>query len=658
VEPARGEGGSAIKLRILSILVAAALAASACTGGSAAKVEGLPAGHGGTLTVVMTQTGGSPYAPGAFDPQASGYPASLEVARCCLFRTLLSYNGQPTSGGGAVPSPDLAEGLPSVSTDRLTWTFHVRAGIHYAPPLQNTEVVAQDFIRGLERELLPVTGKTARTTCGGTPCQLGGYYAQFLLGSIQGAQEYGDGKTTTISGLEAPNPHTLVVRLTRPTGDLAYLFALQGTAPIPPKPGDPTQTLGVAQGHDLNYGRGFAVGSGPYMVEGSAAVDFSLPADQQSPPSGAATGSFTLVRNPSWDPGTDPLRVAYADRIVVIGAKSVAEGEQWVQQGKADLVGDWYAPLGLVQRYQSSPELRNQVFTDPSDALSTLTLNLAVPPLDDIHVRTAIELAINRSALAPILASTGFIQVPSTVATHIAPDALENDLLQNYAPPGFKNDGNLQAAAAEMAKSRYDSNGDGVCDSFACRGISLIVPGDAKERILMAESIKRDLAPLGIDISVTKVDHGTTYFQDLADPSARPPIILIAFAKDYPSGTDMFAPIFASKNLVNGLGDPSLLGATSRQLSRWGYAVRSVPSVDDRIQQCQEEAFAAQVACWASFDQYLMQDVVPWAPLLSWTGSCVVSDRVTKFSFDQSTPFPSPALDRIALAPTPADTSP
>ena len=76
--------------RTTILVVTIAVIASACTGNSAPASEGLPAGHGGTLTVVMTQTGGSPYQPSGYDPQVSGFASTMEAARCCLFRTLMS----------------------------------------------------------------------------------------------------------------------------------------------------------------------------------------------------------------------------------------------------------------------------------------------------------------------------------------------------------------------------------------------------------------------------------------------------------------------------------------------------------------------------------------------------------------------------------------
>ncbi|HYY43710.1 MAG TPA: hypothetical protein VE975_00790, partial [Actinomycetota bacterium] len=71
--------------------------------------------------------------------------------------------------------------------------------------------------------------------------------------------------------------------------------------------------------------------------------------------------------------------------------------------------------------------------------------------------------------------------------------------------------------------------------------------------------------------------------------------------------------------------------------------------VDDRITECDQQLFRPQVQCWASFDQYLTEQVAPWVPLLAWTGATLVSSRVARLSWDQSLPVPGPAFDRIQL---------
>jgi peptide/nickel transport system substrate-binding protein len=636
--------------RTLALVVCSVLLAVGCTGGSEPSRQGPPPGAGGTLVGLMTQTEGSPYSSGALDPQVTSDTATLELSRCCLFRTLLSYDGEPVNEGGATPQPDLATGPPIVSADGLTWTFTLKTGIRYAPPLQDAQVQSGDFVRSIERALSPASPAVAKAY-GCTPgptCLLGSYLSQYLVPAIEGADAYAAGHAETISGLEAPSPDTLQIRLTQPSGDIAYLFALSATAPIPPKPGEPTARFGIAQGHDLDFGRGFAVGTGPYMVDGSDQLDFSQPPAQQHAPAGAGSTKLTLVRDPSWDPGTDDLRVGYAEQIVVEGVKdgngdgnAVPEGERMILDGTGDLILDWPASQGMVGRYEASPTLRSDLLVYRQDALTSMFLNVAVPPLDDLHVRKAINLAIDKRALQRYLFTT------SHVSTHIAPDGMEGDLLLNYAPYG-DGSGDLEAARKEMASSPYDRNHDGVCDAPACRSVELATPAsDFTGRVEMGPVIARQLAPLGIHVDVRANDN--EWLSAKTDPAAAVAMSLFVFAKDYPSATSFFRSFSSSNLRVGAEIDPSLLGATSRQLAAWGYPVHQVPNVDDRVKACTRELFAEQVTCWKDFDIYLMQEVIPWVPLLAWTGATAFSRRVTGFSLDPSTPFPSPALDRITL---------
>ena len=160
--------------------------AISCTGGSgiASPSTGEPSvPRGGTLRVVTTG-----FWPDTLDPKEFA-GQSWEILRCCLVRTLLSYNGQPTDREGTILRPDLATELPDVSPDGLTWTFHLREGIHYAPPLQNTEIVAQDFERALLRAADPRAN----------PSRYYGTYS-FYYSVIQGFDAVTHGRSQTISG--------------------------------------------------------------------------------------------------------------------------------------------------------------------------------------------------------------------------------------------------------------------------------------------------------------------------------------------------------------------------------------------------------------------------------------------------------------------------
>ena len=290
-------------LRLLALVAALALAAAACGGD-----DGGETGATGPTGAVELQKGGTlrAWADGdvtaAFDPQKEYYNFSFQLYRCCLLRTLLSYNGKNIDEDGDQLFPDIAADMPTVSDDGMVWTFTLKQGLHYAPPMQDVEITAQDIIRALMR--------TA------TPEVAAGY--GFYYSVIEGFDAYAAGEADTITGMVAVDDYTLEINLTEPAGDLGYRFALPATAPIPPNPADPEAPLGVADGHDDDYGR-FLVASGPYMFEGSEAMDFSLPVKDQEPVAGYEPNKLmSFVRNPAWvSDAQDDLRPAWVDGITM-----------------------------------------------------------------------------------------------------------------------------------------------------------------------------------------------------------------------------------------------------------------------------------------------------------------------------------------------------
>jgi ABC-type oligopeptide transport system substrate-binding subunit len=224
---------------------------------------------------------------------------------------------------------------------------------------------------------------------------------------------------------------------------------------------------------------------------------------------------------------------------------------------------------------------------------------------------------------------------------------MENNLLVDYDPYRTTSRADaLVKAKAEMRQSAYDANGNGMCDSEACThvtGIALPLFAD------MDPQIVDDLRQIGIHARITPGD-SETIFQDLGKPANHIALaVSVGFGKDYLNAST-FLSLFTSTTLSDANANNfSLVGATPGQLRRWGYSVRSVPSVDTKFRQCIPLVGEAQFQCWAEMDQLLMEQVVPWVPMWFEAYDRTVSARVASYSFDQSVAFP--ALDRIALKP-------
>ena len=617
----------------LSVAVVIAFVAAACQGGGGGNATGSPGvkpQKGGTLRIAQLGD-----VTAAFDPQKEYYQVSFAYYQCCLLRTLLGYNGLDSEHDGNTLFPDLATKLPDVSADGLTWTFHMKPGIHYAPPLQDVEITAPDVVRALMREATP-----------GVAAGYGFYYSV-----IQGFDDFSAGKADTISGLVAKDNYTLEIHLTEPAGDLGYRFALPATAPIPPNPADPKAPLGVAEGHDDDYGR-FLVASGPYMFEGSEDLDFSLSVDKQKPVAGYVPNkSYSLVRNPSWDPATDSLRPAYVDAIQTAIGGQEAVLDQKVQANEIDLVFDTSSPEPEFTRtFQTTPDLQGRIFVNPSQGNYYATMNLGTPPFDDIHVRKAVEFAINKDGFRRL----GGGPTIGEIAGHFVPDNMLADVLKGYDPyatPGQKGADDpqgLAAAKAEMAQSIYDHNQDGVCDDPVCTNV-LTVANNTKTAQAEAALIRQNLDAIGISLDIKSFTQSAAYGK-IFDPKNH-----IAFTtgwagwlKDYPDAYTFFFPVMYGPNILSQYNtNYSMVGATPQQMRQYGYSVTKVAGMDPEITKCFPLTGDARVQCWAEADKYLMEQVVAIIPLEFSNTVTILSNRVTNWTYSAYNDTPS--LVHLAL---------
>jgi peptide/nickel transport system substrate-binding protein len=569
------------------------------------------------------------------DPQASYTTPQFELLRCCLLRTLMTYRGV-AGPPGTDPVPDLASGPPSVSADGLTWTFHLRRGIQYGPPLDDVEVTAPDIVRALMRN------KPEEMTFG--PGLL-------YLPLIDGFAEYLDGKADTIAGVSAPDDFTLRVRTVRPDSSIAHLFAMSFTAPIPPRPGDSQATFGTATGHPYTVnedgvltGKGygpFLVSTGPYMYEGAADLDLSAPPELQKPVSGFLPawggddfhGRITLVRNPSWDPTTDPNRPAPADRIEIAIAPPDAGLYRDLQAGAVDVIVGLDPPAEILSRYRSSPSLQGHVMTSNGLWSYAAEINVAQPPFDDPHVRRALTLALDRPSLAESVKEWQGL-VAGSPATHEVPDAMERSLLDEWDPSDSLSGPDLPAAREEMNASRY-GRGDR-CSGIACRGVIVVVPSPRAGAIFRSA-----LTAVGITPRILGKDE-----INCVDPTAHVAVCVGGFGADYPNAGNFFTQWWSSSI---GVQNTSLLGASPDELRAWGYPGRPVPSIDGDYERCAAQLGVRATLCWARLDQFVVGELAAVVPLLASEVVRLTGPRVVASSLDQA--FAEPSLDRVAVKP-------
>jgi ABC-type transport system substrate-binding protein len=561
---------------------------------------------GGTLRV---GSAGAPLAETVYADPA--YPNPGWLLRCCLGRTILTYPGSPSADGGTRLQRDLATEMPTVSADGLSWTINLRSGVFYAPPYDTTEVTSADFVRALERLLT---------------------FAPFLvdevqpIGLIRGAREFAAGEATSIAGLETPSPYALVVRLHEPYGALDILADV-ALAPLP---------AGVANADPENIGR-FWASTGPYMYE-----TYPGPADPE-------VEFASLVRNPKWDPTTDPRRRAHVERIEVTKIEWDADVYSRVESGEFDVV-DVPMTAEAVPGYRADPSASARLKSTGSETIYYIPMNIAQPPFDDVAVRRALNYVIDRAAVRDRLLESRnesrFPQPPYALARHVFPDSLTGGLLVGYDPFQVANGtGDLALARVEMSKSRYDTDHDGRCDSDACQAVP-VYHNDPQLGQVVADA----LAQLGMTAELVLAQEG----EGIGFPEDHVPIQASDFFWRYQlTGSDLAGLLQGGAGMVDDEGSTfnvSLVGATPDDLASWGYQVTEVPTVDDVIAHCERESAHRRAACWAELDQIVTQSIVPWVPIFAFEIWYAASPRVEHFQLDQST-VGAPALDLISLKP-------
>jgi oligopeptide transport system substrate-binding protein len=155
--------------------------------------------------------------PNSLDPGQQTYDYEGYVGRQ-LFEPLL----KPTKDGKALTGA-AASGLPDVSADGLTYTFHLRDN-NWS---DGKPVKAADFVYGWGRML--------------NPCVASGYVDPFFDQTVKGGEGYGnvDAKdanacTTFVKalGLSAKDDKTFVVTLQKPAGFFPYIASLWVGAPV------------------------------------------------------------------------------------------------------------------------------------------------------------------------------------------------------------------------------------------------------------------------------------------------------------------------------------------------------------------------------------------------------------------------------------------
>jgi peptide/nickel transport system substrate-binding protein len=474
-----------------------------------------------------------------------------------------------------------------------------------------------------------------------------GFYYYGLIDGFEAGEDPGAGG---IPGIQTPDDKTIVFELTRLAPEFEFLMAMPAAGPMPEEVAGCFAEAG-------EYGR-YVVSSGPYMYEGSDQLDAS--SCQALTGSGPISGfdpedHSYFVRNPDYDPATDDpeVRANYVDRIEIDLNTNVADIYDKIERGELDgAVSSGNPPADVLQRYSTDPELEDRLQSGDDDRTWYITMNLTTPPFDDVHVRRAVNLVMDK---AGILQAWGG-PISGDIATHIQPPNMTggSPTGEEYDPFETPNlAGDVDAAMEEMRQSPYDTDQDGVCDAPECSGLTMVnrntSPWTESEPVVVDA-----LAQIGIEVRVQEAEDHYTIIQTVENeiPIAMNP----GWGKDFPDSSSFVGFLFDGRGIAcEGNFNYSLVGLTREKAEECGIDFVEVPSVDADIDNCKQVALEGDAdatnECWLALDQKLMEDIVPWVPYLWPNILTTIGPAVTAWDFDQFagvTAFSKVAVDESA----------
>lgn len=543
----------------IAAAVALALGASACSssdsgdnnsgsgGGGTAKTDaGLTSivnksdKKGGTVTYEHSS------GPDSLDPGNTYYGWVQNFSRL-YGRSLVTFNPAPGKDSLKIV-PDLATGLGKASPDAKTWTYTLRKGVKFD---DGTVITSKDVKYAIERSNFAPEALSNGPT----------YFKAYLEGGDKYKGPYKDKSPDGLKSIETPDDSTIVFHLNKPFADMDYLAAFSQTAPVPQK-----KDTGASYVQHI-------VSSGPYKVT------------NYSESSGA-----TLVRNPEWDPKTDPIRKALPDKIVLkLNVNATTVDDHLLNDSiTADIAG-----TGLQSKTQPKvlvkPAEKAKTDNPYAGALQYLALNVNVKPFDNIDCRKAVQYVTDKAGMVD---SIGGSVKGDPATTVIPPSVAGYKKFDLYPSAGNKGD---------VAKAKAALAACGKPNGFTT---TLTARSDRPDEVTAATQLQQSLKKINITANI-KTFPADKYFTDFAGVPAwvhknNAGMMMMAWGADWPTGYGFLDQI-VDGTAIKPSGGTNLMELNDPKIN--AALVKAIGTVDTTERN----------AAWGAIDQQVMENasVVP-----------------------------------------------
>ncbi|MDZ4096204.1 MAG: ABC transporter substrate-binding protein [Paracoccaceae bacterium] len=427
--------------------------------------------------------------------------------------------------------PGLAESY-EISADGTVFTFHLRPGVKFH---NGRVMVAEDVKYSLDRVTNPVTQSPGA-----------GFFA-----SIKGFDAITDGSAGSLEGVVVVDPATVRITLSHPDATFLHVMALNFASVVAKE--------GVEAAGD-DFGK-HPMGTGAFKL-----AEWTL------------GQRLVFEKNAEyWRPG-----VPYLDGVIFEVGQEPIVALLRLQNGEVDVPGDGIPPAKFVE-VMADPAQAARVVEGGQLHTGYITLNVTQPPFDNVKVRQAVNMAINKDRITQIINGRA---VP---ATQPLPPSMPG-YTAGYAGYPFDPAG----ARALLAEA-------GLADGFETE--LYVMNTDPNPRI--AQAIQQDLSEIGIKAAIQSLAQANVIE---AGGAGTAPMIWsggMAWIADFPDPSNFYGPILGCSGAVEG---------------GWNWSKYCNATLDAKATEADSLADPARaedrMKLWSDVYMGVMADA-PWVPVFN-----------------------------------------
>ncbi|MFC4625593.1 ABC transporter substrate-binding protein [Daeguia caeni] len=432
----------------------------------------------------------------------------------------------------------------TISEDGKTFTFKLRKGVKFH---NGRELTADDVKYSIERVVNPKTQSPGA-----------GFFS-----SIKGFEAASEGKTEELEGIKVLDPYTVQFELSRPDATFLHVLALNFAHIVPKE---------EVEKYGADFGK-HPVGSGAFKM-----TDWTLGQH-------IVFERFEDYYNPDL-PKLDKITFEVGQEPVVALLR--------FQNGEIDIPGDGIPPAKFVE-VTKDPKFKDLIIQGGQLHTGYITMNVNMKPFDDVKVRQAVNMAINKDRIVRIINGRA---VP---ANQPLPPSM----------PGYAKD--YKGYPYDPAKAKELLAEAGYPDGFETE--LFVANTDPQPRI--AQAIQQDLAAIGIKAAIKSLAQANVIAAG-GEPQGAPMVWSggMGWIADFPDPSNFYGPILGCAGAVQGGWNWSWY--CNKELDKKAQEADSI--VDPARQQERE-------AMWRDIYLKIMEDA-PWVPVFNEERFSVRSERL------------------------------